>query len=104
MPEVKTKSPEPVKNPTPKQRFLLNTRALKDYVGILDTDAFQTATDLAMLEYQQALSRGTTDALTASAAGYKLKGALEFLQTLRTLPDTSTIAPRRDVDNLHEPR
>ena len=104
MADQKPKAPEPLKNPTPKQRFLQNTRAVKDYVGILDNEAFQVATDLAMLEYQQALTRQTTDALTASAAGFKLKGALEFLQTLRTLPDTALLPARRDSDNLHEQR
>lgn len=103
MPDPKPKTAEPVKNPTPKQRFIQNTRALKDYVGILDNEAFQVATDLAMLEYQRTLSRQTTDALSASAAGFKLKGALEFLNTLRSLPDTTVLPARVDVDNLKEP-
>lgn len=103
MPDPKPKAPEPIKNPTPKQRFLQNTRAVKDYVAILDSESFNTATDLAMLEYQQTLARQTTDALTASAAGFKLKGALEFLQLLKTLPDTHPVTARRDFDNLHEP-
>ena len=103
MDNQKPKAPEPAKNPTPKQRFLQNTRLVKDYVGLIDTDSFHFAVDLAMLEYQRALARKTTDALSASASGFKMQGALEFLEILKTLPDTVVPATRLDLDNLKEP-
>lgn len=102
MAEQKPKAPEPPKNPSPKQRFLLNTRLVKDYVGILDNDAFHQTIDFALLEYQSAVSRQAVDAITASAAGFKMQGALEFLQILKSLPDTAVSPRRKDLDNLHE--
>lgn len=102
MDNQKPKTPEPPKNPTPKQRFQQNTRLLKDYVTLIDADAFQQSLDLAMLEYQQSLTQETKDAMTASAAGFKLKGALEFMRVLKTMADTHVVTARRDLDNLEE--
>ena len=103
MPDANPKTTDaPPRNPSPKQRFQQNTRLVKDYVGILDNPAFQVALDAALLEYQQLVSSQAKDALSASAAGFKIQGALEFVRTLKTLADTEVPTRRRDMDNLQE--
>lgn len=100
MPDANAKTPEPIRNPTPKERFLQNTSLLKNHRSMVDSDVFQAVADAAMLEYQNLLSRQTTDAISASAAGFKLQGALEFIGVMKGLSDTPVVAKRRDADNL----
>lgn len=53
-----------------------------------------------MLQYQHQLSLRTTDGVTASMAGMKLQGVIEFLAIFRTLADTALPNQRRPDDNL----
>ena len=102
MAETKSKAPEPIRHPTPKQRLHANTRLIKDYVVMVDSEVFQQATDLAMLQYQQQTTQRVNDTVTGAMAGLKLQGAQEFLAILRSLPDTSVVSTRKDNDNLQE--
>ncbi len=96
----KPKSPEPIRNPTPKQRYMMNVTFLKDHHAILDHPGFDRACDYALLQYQRQLTSNTSDAITASAAGFRMQGAMEFLMVLKNLGDSSPVPTRRPDDNL----
>ena len=74
-------------NPTPKARFLENPSWVSKHRELIVSDAFLKATDYGMSQYQVLLSTQVNDGNTAMAAGYKLQGALEFLETLRQLSE-----------------
>jgi hypothetical protein len=88
-------------NPSPKARFQAVNGAITAHKAMLENPYFDRGCDFAMLEYQRICGENTKDANTAMAAGSKMLGALEFLQTLKTLAETQpTIVARKDLDNL----
>ncbi len=99
-PAEKPRVPEPIRHPTPRQRFLLNGTFLKEHHNLVDSSAFERGCDYALLQYQRQLSESVTDAVGAGAAGLKMKGVMEFLAVLRSLADTSLPPQRRPDDNL----
>lgn len=101
-PTDKNKAPAPPVNPSPKQRFLQSKSLVSAHRSILDRPEFEVVCDYAMLHYQYLLSGKTVDAITASAAGFKLQGALEFLAVLRNLSETTPPIQRRIDDNLKQ--
>lgn len=99
MPE-KPAAPVPPKNPTPKERFQQVSVFMKHHHTLVDNDIFIAATDAALLQYQLVSTRPIVDANTAMIAGLKIQGAIEFLNTLKTLSDTNLPPARRPDDNL----
>lgn len=94
------KTPEPNRNPTPKERFLSNGTFIKEHHALVDSPEFERAADYAMLQYTNALNGKVADAISASAVGFKMQGAIEFLMIFRKLGDTTPIPTPRPQDNL----
>jgi hypothetical protein len=99
-PAAPNKTPQPDRNPSPKQRFLLNGGFCKAHHAMVDSEAFERAADFAMLQYHLALNGKVNDAVSASAVGFKMQGAQEFLMIFRKLADTTPVALARPNDNL----
>lgn len=97
---TKPKAPAPPANPSPKQRVLSSPTTVSEIKKLLDNPAFEIASDMAMLEYQRACTRGSMDNVTAMGAGFKLQGSLEFLNLLKTIADNPPVPSRPNNDNL----
>lgn len=77
-----------------------STTFLKAHHDLVDSESFGRGIDFALLQYQSQLNSRTVDAITASAAGFKLQGVLEFIAVLRNLADKPIESVRRPDDNL----
>ena len=92
----------PQSNPTPKSRFLANSTYINQHRDLITSDAFIRATDVGLNHYQVLLANQVTDGNTAMAAGFKLQGALEYVQTMRLLseiPKAPTLAKPETLDH-----
>lgn len=79
---------QPIGNPSPKYRFMQNSRAVSQHRDMVATTVFQHSTDFALLHYQTALAQGVKGPDDATLAGLKLRGAHEFLEVLTLLGET----------------
>ena len=94
-------TPTPNPNPSPKARFQSVQGNIAAHKLLLEHAHLERSLDFAMLEYQAQLATRITDPNSAMAAGSKLQGALEFLQTFKLLAETGPVLlARKDVDNL----
>lgn len=88
-------------NPSPRTRFQAINGAITAHKAMLENPFFERGTDFAMLEYQRLVAEQAKDGNSAMAVGFKMEGALEFLQTLKTLAESAPVIIRRpDTDNL----
>ena len=87
-------------NPSPKARFLSNPTNIKVHRVMVDGDVFQRACDVALLEYQGQCALTIRDQTSAMAVGLKKQGALEVIQTMKTLADVPLAVARKATDNL----
>lgn len=88
-------------NPSPRTRFQSKPANLTNHRSMIDSEAFERASDAALAEYCLSLADQVRDGNTALAAGFRLLGAHEAFNVLKTLADPAPIfAPRRDLDNL----
>lgn len=88
-------------NPSPRARFQSVQGNITAHKALLENPYFDRGCDFAMLEYQRLLAEQVKDPNTAMSAGAKLQGALEFLQTLKTLAEAAPVMlARKDLDNL----
>ena len=79
-------------NASPKSRFLEQDQLTKQFLDIVDSEAFQRATELAMLSLM-------ADAATIEA----IQGAQKFLDILKALPEKpKPVAPRASHNLQHE--
>jgi len=79
-------------NTSPKTRFLSDERLQKQFLDQVDSEAFQRATELALLALMD-------EAATIEA----IKGAQRFLDILKALPEKPGPLPKRASYNLsHE--
>jgi hypothetical protein len=90
----------PSLNPSPKQRFRESADNISRHKSMLETREFERGIDFALMEYQAQLAIRVTDQYTAMSAGLKMQGALEFIQTLKTLTENRTITVTTPTDNL----
>lgn len=90
----------PLANPSPRHRFQESANNVSLHRKMVDSHEFQRATDFAMLEYSASLSTQTVDFQGGAANHFKLRGALEFLQTLRVLAEAPPKIRVMDKDNL----
>ena len=95
------KEPKPY-NPlkTPKQRFQEYSQWIGEHRQMVDSIAFQRGLDYAMLQYQQQIAGSVTDSAGAGAAGLRLQGMVEFVNTLKNLSESSAAPVKRPDDNL----
>jgi hypothetical protein len=73
-------------NPTPKARYIQEASQVK-HRELVHSQAFQAASDFALLEYQRLVTEQIRDQGSAMAAGLKIQGAIEFMGILRTLAE-----------------
>ncbi len=79
-------------NTGPKQRFLAEERLASQFLDVVDSEAFQRATELAMLALvAEVPPNGTMEFV---------RGADRFLEILRNLPEKSKPIPARQSFNL----
>jgi len=91
----------PVHNPTPKLHFQQSGTRISNHRAMVTSDAFNSGANFALLEYQRVLTGQIRDGNTAMAAGLKMQGALEFLDTLRQLADAPTRLPTAPSQTLN---
>jgi len=77
-------------NKSPKKRFLEQEELARQFLDITDSEAFQRATELALLSLME-------EAATIEA----IKGAQEFLNILKNLPEKPGPLPKRTVHTLN---
>ena len=87
-------------NQSPKQRLLSVSQWVGEHRQMVDSPAFTRACDLAMLQYQHQATKQIGDLNTASAAGLKMQGAIEFIAILKNLSETAPPPTQRPDDNL----
>lgn len=90
----------PLNNPSPKTRFLQNPSHVHKHREAMVSDVFERASDLATIQHMAAVTQNVVDDATAAAAGWQIKGALEYLLTLRMLGEVPRIVKPADTDNL----
>ena len=95
-------TPIPI-NASSKHRFQLSGTRISDHRAMVHSDIFQTSTDAAMAHFVAIASMQMTDVNGAAACGLKIRGAHEFLDTLKTLAEAPMAPPAAARDNL-DPR
>lgn len=77
-------------NLSPKARFLAEEKLAGQFLDVVDSEAFQRATELSMLQ------------LTEEAKSIdEIKGAQRFLTILKMLPEKPTLTTSRATHNLN---
>jgi hypothetical protein len=90
----------PVVNPSPKARFCQSGTRVSGHRTIVSSEQFEKSADAALLQYQSEVCLSIRDGNTAMAAGLKIEGAVEFLQTFRLLAESIRILPPPQSTNL----
>ena len=68
----------------------------------MDTTEYQRAADFGLLQYVASVATRVTDGNSAMAAGFKICGAVEILQTMRMLsenPPPIVMAPSPNLNH-----
>jgi hypothetical protein len=86
---------------TPRERFLQSNTRISDHKAMVESAVFVTATEAAMLEFIQGMTRGVANTQDACALGYEIVGAQNFLNCLRQLTDNETPPKRAVPGNLN---
>lgn len=74
---------------------------ISEHRSMVSSDTFERSADSAMLQYQSLVAGQIANGNDAIAAGFKLQGALEFLQTFRLLAETPRMPMPVITDNLN---
>lgn len=91
----------PLNNPSPKERFIQHASDVHHHREAMVSDSFERASDLAMLHHMARVTQNVgTDATADAAAANQIKGALDYLLTLRMLGEVPRITKPSDTDNL----
>jgi hypothetical protein len=87
---------------TPKERFQAHDGNVAAHQRLFTSLEFELSADAAMLEYADQLTRMRAgDGNAAAAAGFKLAGAMEFLNVLKDLAEKPPKAQAPVRDNLN---
>jgi len=84
---------EPLKNPTPAQRFRESSDNISKHRDMVDSREFQRAVDYGLLEYQHTLCNNIPDGNTAVGVGLRMLGATEIIRLIRNLSETAPPKP-----------
>lgn len=87
-------------NQSPKNRFLESDRAIKEHRDMMESHPFSFGTDMALMQYANDIASEVRDQPTALAVGFKLAGAVGFLNSLKTISEKPVLPPSRPTDNL----
>lgn len=88
---------------TPKERFQAEAKNIAQHHGLVDSPAFDRGSDAALCEYCRVLAKGVVNAESAIAAGYKLQGAVRFLDHFKTLAEQPQAEPQRPNTDVLQP-
>lgn len=77
-------------NTSPKSRFLAETNLAKQFLDVVDSEAFQRASELAMIALME-----------ESKSLDEIKGAQRFLAILKSLPEQPKLPPARTQHTLN---
>lgn len=91
-------------NPTPKQEFLTDGKAVTAHRNLMQMPPLQHSIRAALAQYQRELfSRIAADGNTAAANHYKAQGAHEFINTLLNLAESfKPLTPRTTQEQLNQ--
>lgn len=84
-------------NASPKVRFIANGKAVRAHRDMVDSDEFHYSCDYALLQYIHDLAPRCNDLPSSSAVGYQLRGAIDFVSTLKRLGEIERV-PKRQMD------
>lgn len=90
-------------DPTPKQKFLAHTKHVRDHNAMVESELFDLAIDIALLEYQRMMvATIPQDNMSQCACGHvKITGAMEFIKVLKRLGlETQAPPTTKPVGNL----
>ena len=89
-------------NQSPKARFLREENLARQFLDQVDSEAFQRASELAMLALQEELTVTLLDA--AQTYGFqRMVGAQRFLEILKALPEPVKLpTPKPNYNLRHE--
>lgn len=86
---------------SPRERFQSETENISAHHALVDGEAFELGSDAALCEYVTKLGRQALDPNKAMAVGFKLAGAVEFLNEFKTLAEVhKPLTKPIDPDNL----
>jgi len=77
-------------NASPKARFLEQQQLAKQFLDVVDSEAFTRATELSMLALME-----------ESESIEQIKGAKRFLDILKALPEQTISLPKRSTHTLN---
>lgn len=77
-------------NASPKTRFLAEEKLAKQFLDVVDSEAFTRASELAMIALME-----------ESKSLEEIKGAQRFLTILKSLPEKPNLPPARTSHNLN---
>ncbi len=91
-----------IKSPNPKLRFQESADNVSKHRDLIASREFQRAADFALLQYEVILSNTPLDNFNmAASAHFRLLGAQEFLQVLRTLGETQSAPAKTLIEELN---
>lgn len=94
-------SDRPNVNPSPRTRFQAVNGHIQAHRSMIELPAFDRGADAALIEYAATLSKSVATGNEAMANGFKIQGAMEFLQFFKTIAEQPQPMPvRKDLDNL----
>ena len=102
MPAKPTK-PNLLVDASPIERFQARASNLAKHQDMVDSDAFETSSDAALLEILIEIGRGVTDPNSAMRAGYEASGAVKAMRRLKTLAEISKTEPEPPMAGLLQP-
>ena len=93
-----------------RERFQSSLANLKAHQDMVDNDSFDRGADGALADLTTEIVGGIVDSNSAMAAGYRLKGAVEFLRRFKTFAEISepvkpapVFAPLKSTDQPRRP-
>jgi len=89
-----------ITNPSPKYKFQESADNISKHRDMLQTRAFERALESAMAEYQFRLCEEEGDVNKSAASYLKLKGAHEFVKTLKFLAESPVVSVTNQIMNL----
>ena len=85
----------------PAARFRLSGKKMSGHHNLVDSESFDTSSDAAMCQFVADLAVEATDLNAAACVGFRLRGAVEFLERFKTLGEMPKAPKRPDnLDNL----
>lgn len=76
---------DPVFNPTPKQSFQADKRAMKAHLDLIARQDLNFCLNTALMEYQLRLVKASANLNDAASNHFKISGAIEFLDEFKKL-------------------